>query len=68
MVEKLFEAITAKNEYLVDLINTFGSDYWYVEKETLVINGMKDAFEIVAGQSYTDYLIAQTNRALAKAS
>lgn len=65
MVEKLFEAITAKNAYLVELIEMFGSDYWYVQKEVLVINGMKDAFEIIAGHSYTDHLLANVDATLA---
>ena len=65
MVEKLFEAIAAKNAHYVELIAMFGSDYWYAQKELLVINGMKDAFEIIAGHSYSDHLIAQVDAALA---
>ena len=63
MVEKLFNKITEKNHHLVEMMNLFGEDYWLVEKEALVINGMKDAFEIIAGHSYTDHLLSKADAA-----
>ena len=63
MVEKLFNAITEKSYHLVELMNLFGKDYWLVNKEVLVINGMKDAFEIIAGHSYAEHLLSKINAA-----
>ena len=64
MVEKLFEAITVKNAHIVEMMDVFGDDYWYVKNQMLVVDGMKDAFEIIAGCSYTDYLLSSTNAEL----
>ena len=63
MIEKLYEASATKSAYIVELMDAFGEDYWYVQHEILVVDGMKDAFNIVAGCSYTDYLL---NRARAE--
>lgn len=57
MVEKLFKAITEKNCHLVEMMNLFGEDYWLVKEKLLEINGMQEAFQIIAGHSYTDHLL-----------
>ena len=57
MIEKLFKAISEKNDKLVELMNLFGDDYWYVQSMLREIEGMKEAFQIIAGHSYTDHLI-----------
>ena len=58
MIEKLFNAITEKNQQIVEAMKLFGKDYWWVENELKVIRGMQDAFQIIAGHSYTDHLLA----------
>lgn len=57
MIEKLFKAISEKNNKLVELMNLFGDDYWYAQNMLREIEGMKEAFQIIAGHSYTDHLI-----------
>ena len=64
MIEKLFEAITAKNMRIVEMMELFGDDHWHVKNEIHVIEGMKDAFEIIAGHSYTDHLLARVDAEL----
>lgn len=66
MVEKLYEAITEKNIHIAEIMKVFGEDYWYVQKEILVLNGMRDAFEVIAGHSYTDHLLAKVDKTLAQ--
>lgn len=57
MVDKLFEAIAKRTHHLVEIMNLFGEDYWLVDIELREINGMQEAFKIIAGHSYTDHLI-----------
>ena len=57
MIEKLFDAITEKNRKLVELMEVFGEDYWYVNQLTIEIRGMQNAFEIIAGHTYTDHVL-----------
>ena len=57
MVEKLFEAITNKNRKLLEMVELFGDDYWYVRKMLDELSGMREAFQIITGHSYTDHLI-----------
>ena len=33
MVEKLYDAITDKNIQIVEMMNMFGDDYWYVKDQ-----------------------------------
>lgn len=61
MIEKLYDAITEKNMYTVEMMRLFGDDHWLVQKEILVLDGMKDAFNVIAGHSYTDHLLAKVN-------
>ena len=65
MVEKLYDAITDKNIHIVEIMNMFGDDYWYVKDQIRVLDGMKTAFEIIAGHSYTDHLLAKVDKTLA---
>lgn len=67
MVEKLYEAITEKNTHTVEMMRLFGKDHWYVQKEIMVIDGMKEAFEVIAGHSYTDHLLAKVDAHFAPA-
>ena len=64
MIEKLYQAITEKSAHIVEVMNAFGEHYWYVQKEILVLDGMKDAFEVIAGHSYTDHLLAKLDNHL----
>ena len=57
MIEKLFEAIAIKNAKLVELMEAFGEDYWYVNQLAIEIRGMQNAFEIIAGHTYTDHVL-----------
>ena len=57
MVEKLFDAITSKNSKLLEMVELFGEDHWYVRKMLDELFGMREAFQIIAGHSYTDHLI-----------
>lgn len=57
MIDKLFEAITNKNHHVVEMMNLFGEDYWLVKDMLHEIRGMQDAFEIIAGHSYTDHIL-----------
>ena len=61
MIEKLYDAITEKNVHVVEMMRLFGEDHWYVHKEIMVIDGMKEAFEVIAGHSYTDHLLAKVD-------
>lgn len=61
VVEKLYEAIATKNAHIVEMMDVFGDDYWYVKNQILIVDGMKDAFEIIAGCSYTNYLLTKVN-------
>lgn len=61
MIEKLYDAITEKNAQVVEMMRLFGEDHWLVQKEITVISGMRDAFEIIAGHSYTDHLLAKVD-------
>lgn len=60
MIEKLFNAIADKNAQAVELMNLFGEDYWYVTQMMHEIRGMQDAFEIIAGHTYTDHIIMKS--------
>lgn len=62
MVEKLYDAITDKNIQIVEMMNMFGDDYWYVKDQVRVLEGMRAAFEIIAGHSYTDHLLAEVDK------
>ena len=57
MIDKLFAAISTKNKQAVEMMEVFGEDYWYVKNMLLEISGMRAAFEIIAGHSYTDHLL-----------
>lgn len=60
MIEKLFDAITEKNHKLVELMEMFGENYWYANQLAIEIRGMQNAFEIIAGHTYTDHVIMKT--------
>ena len=59
MIEKLFEAISEKADKFAEHTKMFGRDHWLVQKELQMLNGMEDAFKVIAGCSYTDYLLAK---------
>lgn len=56
-VEKLFNAIKEETEKYVELFAIFSGDDPIMERMCSKIYGMQEAFSIVAGMSYTDYLI-----------
>ena len=56
-VEKLFEYITEETKKYVEMIETLGSDHPMARKYCAQICGMQKAFSVIAGISYTEYLI-----------
>ena len=67
MIEKLFEAISEKADKYAEHVKMFGRDHWMVQNELQVLNGMEEAFKIVAGHSYTDHLLALIDAEIAMA-
>lgn len=55
IIEKLYDAITAKQEKYMSALETLGSDNTLTLIYFRELAGMKEAFEIVAGESYIDY-------------
>ena len=55
IIEKLYGAITAKQEKFMSVLETLGSDNTLTRIYFRELEGMKEAFEIVAGESYIDY-------------
>lgn len=55
IIEKLYDAITAKQEKYMSALETLGSDNTLTLIYFRELEGMKEAFEIVAGESYIDY-------------
>lgn len=54
-IEKLYDAITAKQEKFMSALETLGSENTLTIIYFRELTGMKEAFEIVAGESYIDY-------------
>ena len=55
IVEKLYDAITAKQEKFMGALEALGADNALTRIYFRELEGMKEAFEIVAGESYIDY-------------
>ena len=59
-IEALYEAIKSDVQKYVALTEEYGEDDPMVRRFCAQIYGMQKAFAIVAGMSYTDYLINST--------
>ena len=60
MVEKLYETIQREIKKYVALAEEYGSEDPMVKHFCAQIYGMQKAFTLVAGTTYTDYLINKT--------
>lgn len=58
-VELLYQTIREETQKYLELIEMVGKDHPMTKRYCIRICGMQDAFKIVAGISYTDYLIAK---------
>lgn len=58
-IEALYLAIKDETLKYKELIDMVGKDHPMTKRYCIRICGMQDAFKIVAGTSYTDYLIAK---------
>lgn len=60
MVEKLYETIKHEIHKYVAFVEEYGKDDPMAKHLCAQIYGMQKAFALVAGMSYTDYLINST--------
>lgn len=58
-VELLYQTIKEETQKYVEFIDMCGKDHPVAKKMCAQICGMQKAFQIVAGVSYTDYLLAK---------
>ena len=66
MVEQLFDAIGIMSAKFADDVALLGKNHSVVQRELQRLNGMQDAFEVIAGCSYTDYLLTKIDEVLAQ--
>ena len=58
-IEELYERIMEEKRKYVRLKNLFGKDHFIPKNMIHVIMGMEKAFEVIAGHSAADHLLAK---------
>jgi hypothetical protein len=58
-VELLYQTIKKETEKYTEIVELCGNDHPFAKRVCAQICGMQKAFKIVAGISYTDYLISK---------
>lgn len=62
VIKDLFDAIQEKQEKFVFYKEIFGEDDVLTKITLHELNGMEEAFQLVAGMSFTQYLISATRQ------